>query len=98
MAPEQIVNSPSIKSLGSAADLVFQQLQQLEQFKASKNISIYISMPSCEIMTTNIIHHLLKSGNYFTAKTINIQLSISFSIPQIKIVIYLVAQEPQWTW
>lgn len=41
---------------------VFQKLQQLEQFKNSKNISIYISMPTCEIMTTEIIQYLLESG------------------------------------
>lgn len=44
------------------ADQLFQKLQQLDEFKASKNVSIYISMPACEIMTTSIIHHLLNSG------------------------------------
>jgi 5-formyltetrahydrofolate cyclo-ligase len=44
------------------ADQVFQNLQQLNQFQASKNISIYISMPTCEIMTANIIQHLLRSS------------------------------------
>lgn len=51
----------STSDLLKQSDLVFKQLQQLEQFQKSKNISVYISMPSCEIMTTNIIHHLLKS-------------------------------------
>ncbi|CAO3703939.1 unnamed protein product [Rhizopus stolonifer] len=40
---------------------VFEKLQQLEQFKNAKNVSIYISMPTCEIVTTEIIHLLLKS-------------------------------------
>lgn len=43
------------------AKQVFEKLQQLEQFKNAKNVSIYISMPTCEIVTTEIIHLLLKS-------------------------------------
>ena len=39
-----------------------QKLQEMGVFRASKNISIYISMPNSEIITTDIIHDLLKSG------------------------------------
>ena len=34
----------------------------MDVFRASKNISIYISMPNSEIVTTGITHDLLKSG------------------------------------
>ncbi|KAI7902294.1 5-formyltetrahydrofolate cyclo-ligase-like protein [Cokeromyces recurvatus] len=44
------------------SDEVFQKLQELDCFKKSQNISIYISMPTCEIMTTEIIHHVLTTG------------------------------------
>jgi 5-formyltetrahydrofolate cyclo-ligase len=44
------------------ADQVFEKLKELEQFKRAKNISIYISMPTCEIVTTKIIHFLLNTG------------------------------------
>ncbi|KAI9486751.1 MAG: 5-formyltetrahydrofolate cyclo-ligase [Benjaminiella poitrasii] len=46
------------------SDQVFNRLQELEYFKKSKNISVFISMPTCEILTTKIIHHLLKSGKH----------------------------------
>ncbi|KAI8356646.1 5,10-methenyltetrahydrofolate synthetase [Blakeslea trispora] len=44
--------------------LVFEQLQQLDHFKNSKNISVYISMPHGEIMTREIIHHILNSDKH----------------------------------
>ncbi|KAI8076526.1 5-formyltetrahydrofolate cyclo-ligase [Gilbertella persicaria] len=47
--------------LQKQSDLVFERLQQLDQFKHTKNISIYISMPTCEIMTKNMIYHILES-------------------------------------
>ncbi|KAG1148929.1 hypothetical protein G6F37_002888 [Rhizopus arrhizus] len=43
------------------SDQVFEKLKELEQFKRAKNISIYISMPTCEIVTTKIIHFLLNT-------------------------------------
>ncbi|KAG2212650.1 hypothetical protein INT47_000627, partial [Mucor saturninus] len=47
--------------LAKQSDQLFEKLQQLEEYKSSKNISIYISMPTCEIMTSKIIYQLLKS-------------------------------------
>ncbi|KAI9363294.1 5-formyltetrahydrofolate cyclo-ligase [Pilaira anomala] len=51
----------SKQELETQSAQLFQKLQELESFKKSKNISIYISMPTCEIMTNNIILHLLNS-------------------------------------
>ncbi|CAO0794409.1 unnamed protein product [Mucor circinelloides] len=55
-----------LSSLGTAelkkqSESVRQKLQEMDVFRASKNISIYISMPNSEIITTDIIHDLLKS-------------------------------------
>ncbi|GAA5814298.1 hypothetical protein MFLAVUS_007792 [Mucor flavus] len=54
----------STQELSAQSDQLFQKLQQLESFKKSKNVSIYISMPTCEIMTKNIILHLLNSDKH----------------------------------
>ncbi|ORE22451.1 5-formyltetrahydrofolate cyclo-ligase [Rhizopus microsporus] len=35
---------------------------RLEKLSNAKNVSVYISMPTGEVITTNIIHHLLRSG------------------------------------
>lgn len=78
------------------ADQLFQKLQQLESFKKSKNVSIYISMPTCEIMTKNIILHLLNSGKclkkgfFFT-----LGLRILF---KTNIALYLVVRKIRWIW
>lgn len=50
--------------LSFAAETVRQKLQEMDVFRASKNVSIYISMPNSEIITTDIIHDLLKSGKH----------------------------------
>ncbi|KAI8979842.1 5-formyltetrahydrofolate cyclo-ligase [Mycotypha africana] len=47
--------------LNRQSDLVFQKLKQMKEFQSSKNISVYISMPTCEILTNKIIHDILAS-------------------------------------
>ncbi|KAI8887890.1 5-formyltetrahydrofolate cyclo-ligase [Backusella circina FSU 941] len=47
--------------LNRQSEQVFQKLQQLDQFKQSKNVSVYISMPTCEIITNSIIQYILQS-------------------------------------
>ncbi|KAL9557878.1 hypothetical protein MBANPS3_001187 [Mucor bainieri] len=56
-------------SLGAAelkrqSESVRQKLQEMDVFRASKNVSVYISMPNSEIITTDIIHDLLTSGKH----------------------------------
>ncbi|CEG69819.1 Putative 5-formyltetrahydrofolate cyclo-ligase [Rhizopus microsporus] len=52
----------SVAETQSQSEQVFERLKRLEQFKNAKNVSVYISMPTGEVITTNIIHHLLRSG------------------------------------
>ena len=51
----------STSELKKQSKSVQQKLQEMDVFRNSKNISIYISMPTCEIMTTDIIRGLLNS-------------------------------------
>ncbi|OBZ85650.1 5-formyltetrahydrofolate cyclo-ligase [Choanephora cucurbitarum] len=51
----------SAAEIQNQSHLVFKRLQQLDHFKNSKNISVYISMPSGEIMTKDIIRYILNS-------------------------------------
>ncbi|KAI8640709.1 5-formyltetrahydrofolate cyclo-ligase-like protein [Parasitella parasitica] len=51
----------STSELKKQSRSVQQKLQEMDVFRASKNVSIYISMPNSEIVTTDIIHDLLNS-------------------------------------
>ncbi|SAM06231.1 hypothetical protein [Absidia glauca] len=48
-------------SINSQSDGVFKQLIELDEFKASKSISVYISMPTCEINTRAMIRYILEA-------------------------------------
>lgn len=76
------------------AEQVFERLKRLEQFKNAKNVSVYISMPTGEVITTNIIHHLLRSGN----KKSIFEPITNTNIKQERIALYLVVPKPTWTW
>ncbi|CAO3608293.1 unnamed protein product [Cunninghamella echinulata] len=56
-----LLNKVNRTSIKSQSEQVYKKLIQLEEFKFSKNISIYISMPTCEIETRSIIQHILES-------------------------------------
>ena len=47
------------------AELVIQQLFNLEAYRNSRHISVYISLPTGEISTREIIHHILHNGILF---------------------------------
>ncbi|CAO3625193.1 unnamed protein product [Cunninghamella blakesleeana] len=57
-----LLNKVSKEAITSQSELVYKQLIQLEEFKSSKNISVYISMPTCEIDTRSIIQHILEAN------------------------------------
>ncbi|KAI8339361.1 5-formyltetrahydrofolate cyclo-ligase [Chlamydoabsidia padenii] len=51
----------STESIATQSDSVFKQLIELDEFKSSQNISVYISMPTCEINTRAMIQHILEA-------------------------------------
>lgn len=57
---------PHVKSTHPlhVAQQVVDRLLTLEEYRASKHVSVYISMPSGEVDTRAIIHDLLHSGIY----------------------------------
>ncbi|KAI8974303.1 hypothetical protein BDB01DRAFT_806979 [Pilobolus umbonatus] len=48
--------------LKTQSDLIFQNLLKLEVFEKSRNVSVYLSKPYSEVITTNIITYLCSSG------------------------------------
>ena len=48
------------------AEQVLQKLFNLETYRSSRNVSVYISLPSGEIDTRALIHHILHSSKYIS--------------------------------
>ncbi|KAI9266659.1 5-formyltetrahydrofolate cyclo-ligase [Phascolomyces articulosus] len=51
----------SQSTITSESEKVIQKLFNLEAYRASRNVSVYINLPSGEIETRAIIHHILHS-------------------------------------
>ncbi|KAI7859055.1 5-formyltetrahydrofolate cyclo-ligase [Circinella umbellata] len=48
-------------TIASESEQVLQKLFNLEAYRSSRNVSVYISLPSGEIDTSVLIHHILHS-------------------------------------
>ncbi|ORX50104.1 5-formyltetrahydrofolate cyclo-ligase [Hesseltinella vesiculosa] len=52
----------AVTNIQVQSDQVFQRLVKLPEFQQCKTVSIYISMPTQEIDTRNMIQHILEQG------------------------------------
>ncbi|KAI8319741.1 5-formyltetrahydrofolate cyclo-ligase [Martensiomyces pterosporus] len=59
---QQTLASIPSAALDSASTKVLQQITSLPKYRASKHISIYISMDQGELQTTELLHHALCEG------------------------------------